>query len=161
MGIRSLFVHFSIITHFSTVFSCCWNGTKLNLKLFQIFRTRYRWSMAMIMARSGQGRRGYPGYPQAGLGYPPPPHRLRQQSEHFIHGGWYVSCVHAGGLSCFSVRLDLCLTEWGDLPWLYEPCADWFYPNISPQKEIWQHYLGGRMKNAGNKWRWRTLRRWR
>ena len=44
-------------------------------------------------------------------GYPPPPARsdprtggcyplLEQHSVYLLHGGWYASCVHAGGLSC-------------------------------------------------------------
>ena len=37
------------------------------------------------------------GYPQTWGGVPPPQH-----SEHLLHGGWYASCVHAGGLSCWN-----------------------------------------------------------
>ena len=33
-----------------------------------------------------------------GHGIPPPPQE--KQSEHLLRGGWYVSCVHAVGLSC-------------------------------------------------------------
>ena len=37
-----------------------------------------------------------------GLDWVPPPLARRQQhSEHLLHGGWYASCVHAGGLSCY------------------------------------------------------------
>ena len=64
------------------------------------------------LARGGTPSQGYPpdqvwmGYPpRAGMGYPldlgpgtPPQH----SEEHLICGGWYASCVHAGGLSCYS-----------------------------------------------------------
>ena len=64
--------------------------------------------------------RGYPGVPLLGLdggttrwywmevrpigtgwGYPVPPSGVRAVIEHLLCGGWYVSCVHAGGFSCF------------------------------------------------------------
>ena len=60
---------------------------------------------------------GYPpdlgqGTPRPGTGYTPrpgtgyhPPDMGRgtppQHSEHLLRGGWYASCVHAGGLSCY------------------------------------------------------------
>ena len=46
---------------------------------------------------------GYPagGY-LAGGGYPAGGTQLGQQKEYSLHGGWYASCVHAGGLSCFN-----------------------------------------------------------
>ena len=31
--------------------------------------------------------------------------QLGQQKEYSLHGGWYASCVHAGGLSCFYILL--------------------------------------------------------
>ena len=30
--------------------------------------------------------------------------QLGQQKEYSLHGGWYASCVHAGGLSCLINR---------------------------------------------------------
>ena len=27
--------------------------------------------------------------------------KIGQQNEYSLHGGWYASCVHAGGLSCY------------------------------------------------------------
>ena len=50
---------------------------------------------------------GYPpsqvrmGYPLAQTGVPPILPKTEEQSEHLLRGGWYASCVHAGGLSCF------------------------------------------------------------
>ena len=34
-------------------------------------------------------------------GVPPPPPRTEQQSKYLLCSGWYASCGHAGGLSCF------------------------------------------------------------
>ena len=66
---------------------------------------------------------GYLGYPQPGMGPPGqvqrvggvpgvPPRQgwgtsppLGQQKEYSLRGGRYASCVHAGGLSCFSEYL--------------------------------------------------------
>ena len=49
---------------------------------------------------------GYPPPPQRLDGVPPPPlppHKeTDQQSEHLLRGERYASCVHAGGLICFS-----------------------------------------------------------
>ena len=80
-------------------------------------------------ARSSQG--GYPagGYPARGYSgqVPPrpgqdltwvPPSRvpplqpgqdgggtqLGQHRKYLLQGGWYASCVHAGGLSCFKIK---------------------------------------------------------
>ena len=54
---------------------------------------------------SGPGQGGYPsqvqmgGYPKGpGMGYPP---LVRTTEEYSLCGGRYVSCVHAGGLSCY------------------------------------------------------------
>ena len=54
---------------------------------------------------------GYPP-PDLGLGTPldlgwgtPPP----QHSEHLIRGGRYASCVHAGGLSCYDIILQMAI----------------------------------------------------
>ena len=33
--------------------------------------------------------------------------KIGQQNEYSLHGGRYASCVHAGGLSCFSIISDL------------------------------------------------------
>ena len=49
---------------------------------------------------------GYPpsrtrwGTPHPGPHAPPPGQETDQHSEHLLRGGWYASCVHAGGLSC-------------------------------------------------------------
>ena len=44
---------------------------------------------------------GYPSLPaRSGWGTPPP--GTEQQSEYLLCGGWYASCVHAGGRSCLS-----------------------------------------------------------
>ena len=49
------------------------------------------------------------------VGYPPSQVRMRggtqlgQHREYLLHGGWYASCVHAGGLSCYFI---LIYTEW-------------------------------------------------
>ena len=38
---------------------------------------------------------------QVRMGGTPQPHQETEQySEHLLSGGWYSSCVHAGGLSC-------------------------------------------------------------
>ena len=42
-------------------------------------------------------RRGYPGW---GVPWPGGGTQLGQHREYLLHGGWYASCVHAGGLSC-------------------------------------------------------------
>ena len=42
------------------------------------------------------------GIPPPGMGYPPPPPPLGQQRE-LQRGGRYASCVHAGGLSYYSL----------------------------------------------------------
>ena len=47
----------------------------------------------------GQVPRSLPGgtpIPRDGV----PPSQIGQQREYFLRGRWYVSCVHAGGLSC-------------------------------------------------------------
>ena len=73
--------------------------------------------------------RGYPagGYPAGGEGgYPAGGYPARggtqvgQQKEYSIHGGWYASCVHAGGLSCFNMRMILFVT----MP-ISNLCPDW------------------------------------
>ena len=56
-----------------------------------------------LLARSKMGGT-LAGYPLAG--YPPKPGPdggtlVGQQKEYLLHGGWYASCVHAEGLSCF------------------------------------------------------------
>ena len=79
-------------------------------------------SMGIPHPRSGQGvphpSQDWMGYPH--LGWVPPPARTgwgtpppgqdwmglpfppyTEQHSHLLHGGWYASCVHAGGLSCF------------------------------------------------------------
>ena len=33
--------------------------------------------------------------------------KIGQQNEYSLHGGRYASCVHAGGLSCFTLRKAL------------------------------------------------------
>ena len=33
--------------------------------------------------------------------------QLGQQKEYSLHGGWYASCVHAGGLSCCIIFLPI------------------------------------------------------
>ena len=46
-----------------------------------------------------------PGYPPGGVTWPGTPRggtQLGQHSEYLLHSGRYASCVHAGGLSCFS-----------------------------------------------------------
>ena len=69
--------------------------------------TSQRW---VPLARSGWG--GTPGwlypqpgmaYPQPGMGYLPSPW-IEQQTEYLLHNGRCASCVHAGGLSCLSVK---------------------------------------------------------
>ena len=52
--------------------------------------------------------RGYPRVLSMGTGWvqtPPPLAETEQQSEHLLHAGRYVSCFHAGELSC----LNLCV----------------------------------------------------
>ena len=72
--------------------------------------TRSRWAVPQPGPDRGGG---YPtrfrwGVPQPGVSpvqrwsTPPPPPRIRQQMEYLGCGGRYASCVHAGGLSCFS-----------------------------------------------------------
>ena len=45
------------------------------------------------------------GYPHHWMGYLPPSLNglPPQHSEHLLHGGWYASCVHVGGLSYICV----------------------------------------------------------
>ena len=57
---------------------------------------------------------GYPmsgGFPMSGgEGYPisaPPLHCTEQHSEHLLRGRRCASCVHAGGLSCLRISIDL------------------------------------------------------
>ena len=43
--------------------------------------------------------------PEMGMGYPPtqgPPHYTEQHSKHLLHGRQCASCIHTGGLSCFT-----------------------------------------------------------
>ena len=59
------------------------------------------------------------GVPQSGMGYTPGQDRrvtpvsdgvppwMGQQMEYLRSGGRYTSCVHAGGLSCYSVKFGL------------------------------------------------------
>ena len=56
------------------------------------------------------------GYPAGGTlpGYSPPArsgwgggNQLQQQKEYSLHGGRYASCVHVGGLSCFTLNVPL------------------------------------------------------
>ena len=44
---------------------------------------------------------GTPAKSQGGMGYPP---GIGLRMEYLIRGGWYASCVHAGGLSCCLIR---------------------------------------------------------
>ena len=51
-----------------------------------------------------------PGYPPpsrsrwgAHPGYPPP--HQEQHSVYLLHGSWYASCIHTGGLSCLNIFL--------------------------------------------------------
>ena len=55
----------------------------------------------------GQVWMGYP-LSQVWMGYPPP----TQDSKHLIRGGRYASCVHAGGLSCYYLGLEILLNQY-------------------------------------------------
>ena len=59
---------------------------------------------------------------RTGWGYPPPPrcHQTEQQSGHLLSGGWYASCVHAGGLSLFFSRSTM-IHKIGRNYFLHEP----------------------------------------
>ena len=52
------------------------------------------------LTRWGLGYPPPPSQARSGLGYPPTP-GTEQQSKHLLRGGWYASCVHAVGLSCY------------------------------------------------------------
>ena len=53
------------------------------------------WMGGTPLPRSGQG--------VLWMGFPAPCQETEQHSEHLLRGGRYVSCIHAGGLSCFTV----------------------------------------------------------
>ena len=59
---------------------------------------------------------GYPlshvdGVPASGCGYLLL--ETEQQSEYLLHGGWYASCVHAGGLSSSCVKFVIVTEKFG------------------------------------------------
>ena len=46
--------------------------------------------------------------------------QVGQQKEYSLHGGWYASCVHAGGLSSFKLNWVL---ERHSLVWCHHGCC--------------------------------------
>ena len=67
------------------------------------------WMACPSLPPSHQDWMGVPSV-KTGWGYPPPPcQETEQQSEHLLCGGWYASCVHAGGLF---VNYIFCSVSW-------------------------------------------------
>ena len=95
--------------------------------------------------RSGYPPRGSgPGTPQGGVRVPTPPGGWVRSSrgEGGQHGGWYASCVHAGGLSFSNWSYPVLTTTQNDEK------LHIFYSDSLVILSIWAHYA------------WRDMYRW-